>query len=301
MQIDIHTLAIVLGLANFLHLLALLTQFKVGKTYSGMGWWTLGTAVYAVAFAFSYAQDAPFIGSTAIVVSTTLSCCALSLIYVGILRFMGQRERRGMLIAFCAAIALCEVYFSYIIDSPGARGRIISLAILLISVAIVRALAGASLSGSIALSRYFLIFVFSCHICLEAATALISANSAHDLFRPAPIRVVFYLGSLATSTLWTFGFILLINQRLVAEREVSIRELNAAFEEIKTLSGILPICSYCKKVRDDQGYWEQVESYVSRHTEASFSHGICPECLRTLYAGYPGGQPVDGGPEDQGN
>lgn len=64
-----------------------------------------------------------------------------------------------------------------------------------------------------------------------------------------------------------------------AECEKLIDELQAALAEVKTLSGMLPICSSCKKVRDDQGYWNQIETYVSKHTTASFSHGYCHECL----------------------
>lgn len=62
-----------------------------------------------------------------------------------------------------------------------------------------------------------------------------------------------------------------------------IDELRKAFDEIKTLSGILPICSSCKKIRDDIGYWHQVEVYVRDHTGADFSHSICPECMKKLY------------------
>ena len=60
-------------------------------------------------------------------------------------------------------------------------------------------------------------------------------------------------------------------------------ELQEALEEIKTLRGILPICSYCKKVRDNEGYWKQVEEYISQRTEAEFSHGMCPECEKRIY------------------
>ena len=59
-------------------------------------------------------------------------------------------------------------------------------------------------------------------------------------------------------------------------------ELGEALAEIKTLRGIIPICTSCKKIRDDQGYWHQVEVYVRDHTEAQFSHGMCPECAKTL-------------------
>jgi len=60
-------------------------------------------------------------------------------------------------------------------------------------------------------------------------------------------------------------------------------ELEIALEEIKTLQGILPICSKCKKIRDDKGYWNQIESYISHHTEAQFSHGMCPHCTEEMY------------------
>jgi hypothetical protein len=76
-----------------------------------------------------------------------------------------------------------------------------------------------------------------------------------------------------------------ITQRKQAEndREALIRELEQALEEIRTLSGLLPICAQCKKVRDDRGYWQQIEAYVQEHSQARFSHGICPSCARQLY------------------
>jgi DNA-binding response OmpR family regulator len=57
-----------------------------------------------------------------------------------------------------------------------------------------------------------------------------------------------------------------------------VRQLEEALSRVKTLQGLLPICSYCKKIRNDRNYWQQVEGYISDHTEAQFSHGICPEC-----------------------
>lgn len=69
------------------------------------------------------------------------------------------------------------------------------------------------------------------------------------------------------------------NKHAEAALEEERRRLQNALDEIMTLRGIVPICSYCKKIRDDQGYWNQVEQYVSEHTEAKFSHSICPACL----------------------
>jgi len=65
--------------------------------------------------------------------------------------------------------------------------------------------------------------------------------------------------------------------------EKQVRELKIALQQIQTLHGILPICSFCKKIRDDTGYWEQVEVYVKNHSDADFSHSICPECMKQYY------------------
>jgi len=63
-------------------------------------------------------------------------------------------------------------------------------------------------------------------------------------------------------------------------------KLQDAFTKIKILSGLLPICASCKKIRDDKGYWTQVEAYIQEHSEATFTHGICPECMKKLYPKY---------------
>jgi len=72
-------------------------------------------------------------------------------------------------------------------------------------------------------------------------------------------------------------------RRALRERESLIAELQASLSRVRTLSGLLPICASCKKVRDDKGYWHQVEAYIRDRSDAEFSHGICPDCMRQLY------------------
>ena len=76
-----------------------------------------------------------------------------------------------------------------------------------------------------------------------------------------------------------------IEERKLAqiEKDKMIVELQKALSEIKALSGLLPICASCKKIRDDKGYWNQIEGYIQKHSEAQFSHGMCPECSDELY------------------
>ena len=91
---------------------------------------------------------------------------------------------------------------------------------------------------------------------------------------------------------WGFAFMILNafighfwgkNRQADAEKSIIIADLQEALAKVKTLSGFLPICASCKKIRDDRGYWNQIEAYIAEHSEAEFSHGICPECSEKLY------------------
>jgi CHASE1-domain containing sensor protein len=81
---------------------------------------------------------------------------------------------------------------------------------------------------------------------------------------------------------------LLTAARHSAERERLIAELQSALSEVKTLKGFIPICASCKKIRDDQGYWNQIESYIQAHSNATFSHGLCPECTKKYFPEFGG-------------
>jgi hypothetical protein len=86
-----------------------------------------------------------------------------------------------------------------------------------------------------------------------------------------------------------------LNERLNAEidlrvkierdRECLVKDLETALAEVRALSGLLPICANCKKIRDEQGTWRPIETYISERSEAEFTHGICPECVKRLYPG----------------
>ena len=71
--------------------------------------------------------------------------------------------------------------------------------------------------------------------------------------------------------------------RIEEEREKLIKQLQEALANIKTLSGMLPICASCKKIRDDKGYWNRIETYISEHADVLFTHGMCPDCAKKAY------------------
>ena len=94
-----------------------------------------------------------------------------------------------------------------------------------------------------------------------------------------------------------------INQRLSENLEAlqqTNRNLEKALSEVKTLSGLLPICASCQKIRNDRGYWDRIETYIQAHSEATFSHSLCPDCAHRLYPDiYPETDAVEGVTEPQ--
>jgi PAS domain S-box-containing protein len=101
---------------------------------------------------------------------------------------------------------------------------------------------------------------------------------------------VIYIEAYATRTVYqgkpaVIGTLLDISERKLAEeeRDLLIIDHLEALSRIKTLSGLLPICAACKRIRDDKGYWSQIETYISKHSDALFSHGICPDCAKNMY------------------
>jgi PAS domain S-box-containing protein len=77
-----------------------------------------------------------------------------------------------------------------------------------------------------------------------------------------------------------------LRKQLEEQRDHYVKELQEALESVQTLSGMLPICAECKKIRDDKGYWQQVEGYIMNHSSARFTHGLCPECMARTYPNF---------------
>lgn len=287
MHIDIHTIALILSLSNLMQVAALFLQYRGDRTHAGPGWWTLGAAALSLGFACNYLRDAPAVARIAIVGNNLLFLAGTMLLYTGVLRFLGRPERRKMLVALFAGVSAAILYFTFVTDSVPLRRVIIATALTLVELLTAYVLFAYRPPVASAPSS-FLALVFLAHSFFMVSRALTPLSGPHveAIFSASTSQVATYVSALVSTTLWTFGFILLVSQRLNAERQETIAELNSAFEQIRTLRGILPICAHCKKIRDDGGFWQQVEEYVSHHTEVEFSHGICPGCMESLYPKY---------------
>ncbi len=118
-----------------------------------------------------------------------------------------------------------------------------------------------------------------------------AARSVVDAWN-AGIRLGFFLVTVA---------LLFRLRELLDEQRRLVRELRHTLRQVKTLRGLLPICAWCKKVRDDEGYWGAVEAYLGRHSDLRFTHSVCPECQARLRSEMTGELPPDEGSMDGGS
>ena len=120
---------------------------------------------------------------------------------------------------------------------------------------------------------------------LHLPVVFLTANSDNDTLERAKAAEPFgyLLKPFVEQELKTTIEMALYKHQAEMERRRLTEELQQALEHVKRLSGLLPICARCKNVRDDRGYWEEVETYISSHSEAKFTHGICPSCFKEMY------------------
>ena len=123
------------------------------------------------------------------------------------------------------------------------------------------------------------IYVISTHV--DMLERILEFTTTHEDWELDEIITV--------SIFWVLAFLYFSFQRWAEAKRLNIKlverniDLEKALTEVAELKGIIPICASCKKIRDDKGYWHQVESYISSHSKADFSHGICPDCMKRLY------------------
>lgn len=121
-------------------------------------------------------------------------------------------------------------------------------------------------------------------------------DSTPGRFSPTDLRLIESLAATAATAIENARLYERARQEIAQrkqaekEREAVIGELEEALTKVKTLSGLLPICANCKKIRDDEGTWHSMEVYVRERSDADFSHGVCPDCMRELYPWYVEGE-----------
>ena len=267
----------------------LLFVWRVRKTYPGFGYWVLQSAGITAGLQLQTLHGftptfVPVLVGNGLFIAGSLSALK------GVRTYFGKS---GRLAGFWLAAAATEsglAWFTY--ASPDLNMRVLLVSLFLGSVCIEMARElffhapaemriASRLTGTVVAGcGLFLIFRGPATVWLFPLSSSMAANA---------IQEIVFLGSMAVSLLGAFGFIMMnaaavehemkgIDERLRA----TLHELEQKMLQIKTLSGMLPICASCKKIRDDRGYWNSIEVYLHNHSEAEFSHGLCPECAQKL-------------------
>jgi hypothetical protein len=274
--LDVRTITSVCGVVHLAVAVVPTYQWFRQRTYAGFGAWVLaGWSSFLGILLVSLRGVVPDVLSY--IVSNLLLVSTPSFITIGIVRFTGGHSRLWRHGAYLGLVALGLVFFTF--RHPSLQARILLISATVSATALTSAhLARRRLPEVLAdmnpLVVGCLLFVGGFYALRVVVTVLVPP--INDYFAPSHLQAVALLIYLCGHTTLIASLLVLNAQRL--ERELSLSQ-----EESKALRGIIPICAHCKKIRDDQGAWNQLEAYIRAHSEATFSHGICPECAREVF------------------
>ena len=230
---DFKTLAIALSISNLLQVAALFAQWRMARKYQGMGWWVLGISFNALGFLAMFLRTVPGLTPISIFANNVFFVLGQVLLYVGLVRFFDQKEPRSALLGFLGAYALVDFYFVFVYDHLIWRGSILYLCI-----------AGMAFLSAWTLLKHrpralstsvrFLTLTYGLHgsmFLVGFVLAFVLPPSSNNSTSNANMgQLLGLLDGLVISMMWTFGFILMLNQRLNAENEESRQELKLIFD-----------------------------------------------------------------------
>lgn len=274
---DVRTLFIFSTLVLCVNALAIhLTSFRV-KTYRGFGYWTGFFALLAVAQVLLALRGlVPDLFS--IVCGNLAAVTAVCLYAEGMYLFheLEGRSPNRVMIPIGALLIAGIVYFTYV--EPNFSKRVVfsmaGIALLLWTLAHRLVKAGRAWRNLPEAVNFLTLVLFGLFGFVRALNSLL--NPVVDLFDEGWTLSAFII------VLTLFSILNLVSC-VFLNQERTNRDLLTALEEVKALSGLIPICAGCKKIRDDSGYWNQLEGYLAERTGARFSHGLCPDCALEYY------------------
>jgi PAS domain S-box-containing protein len=218
MNIDIRTLVIVVGITNVLQIIAIFLQYLINKTYRGIGWWVLGFASGAIGFVLLLLRDHISIELISIIAANGLLILGGIFQYIGIMRFLDKKENRWIVISILTVFILSFFYFTYVKPDFTARSLFFSAIATTISFLTAQGLF-ANKTRSITASANFNTAVLLAQGCFFAfrAVVMLTAAPVNSIFTSTLAQTTTFLESFIEGILWTFGLIIMVNQRLNAE------------------------------------------------------------------------------------
>lgn len=278
--LDIRTLLFVNGVISFVLFMTLSYIYTTRKTYPGFREWVIAFFIFFGSLILIGLRG--LVPDNLSVVAGNLFVVAyIMLIHYGLVLFTGSKQKMGWYIFALTFMLITFVYFTHFSPNVNIRIIIISGIIALYCIHCVM-IAYKRLPLILKDRNWLLILALSLmtfQYALRFFFTLFLEDRISDFMKAGTFHGVTLIVTMAANILIALGLII-VNLQKVEQGFLMARN------EIKTLKGFLPICSSCKKIRDDKGYWTQIEAYIREHSEAEFSHGLCPDCMKRLYPDF---------------
>ncbi len=296
-SLDIRSLTVVCALTALCVGAGLGIALGTVRKHSGLGIWAAGYLIAGLGYALLWTRGTwPDFAS--IVLANGLVIVGGSCFVVGIDRFLDYKDSRPVLALIILPTIGLLAYYTF--ADPSIVSRIIVVSIVLgclgftcTAKLLLRIKPGAWIP------QVAVAVLFGIHgvIMMVRAFAVLGTRTGPDLFSPSLFTTLTLLDFILLSPCTGLGLLAMVfkDVNVALESEITLRktseeklhqtasDLERALKEIKTLQGIIPICGYCKKIRDDSGIWKQLEVYITMHSDAEFSHGVCPDCVRRFH------------------
>lgn len=275
--LDMRTVIFVSGVTSFILFICMCYIWKKQKTYGGFVYWIFAALSNSAGmFLMSIRGILPDYLTT--LLSNTLLVLSIVFINTGLSRFSGVRPYKKTYILLLSLFVVAFYYYTYVVPSLIDRAVIFSV-FQIILCAIMVIIAYRDLPRVLTRRNYilfwFLIFAVVWPF-IRIIGSFFDADMSTDLMNAGISYRLNFLGSIAAYIILLIGLIIISGQRVE-------QEMMEAKKEIKTITGLIPICANCKKIKDDQGSWSQLEAYLNKNADLDFSHAICPECMEKLY------------------
>jgi hypothetical protein len=239
--------------------------------------WTISSIANSIGMVFLSLRGI-FPDIITVVIANTLIIAAIGILASGIEIFIGSARRAWIYIVFVLFLFISFMYFTYY--SPNISARIIIISVM---IAILYGYCGYILHRNFPKNKVeqntllvaVLYIIALWHVFRTILTVFLDIPII-DFMQASAIHGVSLVVLLSGNIFVIIGLITLNLQRVE-------NELFTTMKEVKKLKGIVPICMHCKGIRDDKGYWNQIEKYITEHSDAQLSHGVCDECLKKYY------------------
>lgn len=284
MFLDVRTLFVANAATTMFVGFALFYYRAQRKVYPGFNYWMLGSLIVSLSYVATFLRGSiPELLSILIVNGGFVLSGVIRL--DGVLGFSGRSPLHRSMYALPLVAMGCAAYYTLLDNDMTMRLVLLTVWICPILWVMAWLFLFQAPQPRRSLHRVAGVLTFCYGMAMLLRTLFYVENPPHQLFQNAHFNSLFFLYVLMFEIFSGLLIMMVNNQRMEEELTVShqqlqeqVASLEQAMSEVKVLKGLLPICATCKKIRDDQGYWNQLETYIHRHSEATFTHGTCPDC-----------------------